>query len=116
MNFVDIFIICGIIIISLCMIISVGYHIYKFFHRPYTEPDYYPQPVAVPATVAAKWVYLKNCGSSRMPDSKIIYVAEFLTYTNQTLKFEIPQDVYNSLLQNQKGTLVTIENNFFVFE
>jgi len=43
-------------------------------------------------------------------------MAEFITCTNQTVKLEIPQDVYDSLQQSQKGTLVTVENNFFAFE
>jgi len=42
MKFSDTLIIFIIIIISMCMVISAVYHIYKFFHHPYKEPIIIP--------------------------------------------------------------------------
>ena len=96
--------------------VMVAKNIYKFFHGSYTEPESYPQPRYTEAAVVSKWSYMEKRGTKTSSEHRIVYVAEFVTQLGETVKYEIPQELYHELEQNQKGILAILEDEFFGFE
>ena len=94
----------------------VAKNIYKFFHSSYTEPESYPEPQYTEATVVSKWSYMEKRGTKTSSEHRIVYMAEFLTQSGETVRYEIPQEIYPELKQNQKGILAILEDEFFGFE
>ncbi len=111
------YIILFILIISTTtIIIFVFKSIYRFFNMPYTEPNSFPTPQYVNAEVVSKWNYMDKQGGSSYCTHKIIYIAEFLTQSGETVKYEIPEKTYLKLENHSKGNLITIDGEFFDFE
>lgn len=74
-----------------------------------------PKLDTVRAKVIAKDCELLKFGSKNHSGHKIIYWAEFLTVENRTVKYEITEDIFDSINLHQTGTLATAEGRFFYF-
>ena len=101
---------------TIVILIKVTKSIYRFFNCTYTEPQSCPEPQYIGAKVVSKWNYMEKNGGATYSEHRIVYMAEFVTQLGKTVKYEIPQEIYLQLQQNQKGTLATIEGKFFGFE
>ena len=71
---------------------------------------------AVNAKVIAKYTEMEKSGGSSFSHHRILYWAEFSTDNGKTVKYEIPQEVYDALTQYQTGTLATCDGEFFYFD
>lgn len=95
---------------------KVAKSIYGFFHSSYTEPESYPEPQYTEATVVSKGTYMEKHGTKTSSHHRIVYMAEFLTQYGKTIRCEVPQEIYQQLQQNQKGTLAILDGEFFDFQ
>lgn len=110
-------IVAAVLVAALLLVLVIAVKsIYKCFHLPYTEAEDYPNISYTQAQVVSKWNYMEKQGTKTASHHRIVYMAEFLTQTGETVKYEIPQEVYLRLEQNQKGTLAVCEDKFFGFE
>ena len=75
-----------------------------------------PKIKAVTAKVVAKDCELLKFGSKSQSRHKVIYWAEFLTNDGQTVKHEITEDIFDSIVLHQEGTLATTDGKFFYFD
>ena len=93
----------------------------KYLHKRNTVkeipdvPAAMSQITAVQARVTAKYAEIKKSGGTSFSYHRIIYYAEFSTDDGKNVKYEIPQEVYDSLTAYQTGTLAICDGKFFYF-
>ena len=83
-------------------------------NRPVQMPDVY----SVHATVVKKDVFMeKNVLSPEkiVRTHQIIYTVQFLTEDNQTVEYNVPEELYDYIHIGQKGVLATVDGEFFAF-
>lgn len=73
-----------------------------------------PEPVGIGARVISKRTEISYKGI-KIPEHSIVYIVSFLTDKGETKEYSVTEDIYNSLSEQDTGTLVTINNNFFDF-
>ena len=71
-----------------------------------------PEPVGYPARVVELRI---DDNSARSRTYKPTFTAVFLTDDGERLTYEVPEDVYVSLSEDQTGTLVILNGKFFDF-
>jgi len=71
--------------------------------------------VAIGAVVVSKRANIQNMGGAKYPHSKLCCYATFSTDAGETVEYSIPQEVYNLIKENDYGTIVTVDGNFFAF-
>ena len=71
---------------------------------------------SVYATVVKKDVAMeKNVPGKVVHTHKLVYGVQFLTEDNQTVEYSVPEELYDYIYIGQKGTLATVDGEFFDF-
>ena len=109
-------IVAVILILALLLIVMVVRSIRKCFYGTYTESNQQPDFQYTEATVISKGTYMEKHGTKTSSHHRIVYMAEFLTKQGKTVRCEVPQEIYQQLQQNQKGTLAILDGEFFDFQ
>lgn len=109
-------IVAVILMLALLLIVMVVRSIRKCFHGTYTEIKQQPDFQYTEATVVSKGTYMEKHGTKTSSHHRIVYMAEFLTKQGKTVRCEVPQEIYQQLQQNQKGTLAILDGEFFDFQ
>ena len=105
-----------ILILTLLLMVMVVRSIRKCFYGTYTESNQQPDFQYTEATVISKGNYMEKHGTKTSSHHRIVYMAEFLTQYGKTIRCEVPQEIYQQLQKNQKGTLVMLDGEFFDFQ
>ena len=71
-----------------------------------------PEPVGYPARIVELRI---DDNSARSRTYKPTFTAVFLTDDGERLTYEVPEDVYVTLSEDQTGTLVILNGKFFDF-
>ena len=74
-----------------------------------------PETEFFEATVKAKRIFKSFVGEVRFPRSAYEYFATFTLENGDEIEYQISQELYEKIEENQVGTLVTISGNFFTF-
>ena len=109
-------IVAVILILALLLIVMVVRSIRKCFYGTYTESNQQQDFQYTEATVVSKWSYMEKHGTKTSSHHRIVYMAEFLTKQGKTVRCKVPQEIYQQLQQNQKGTLAILDGEFFDFQ
>ena len=78
------------------------------------DSDSMPEPEFVSATVLKKEI-AEYKGGSRNPSYKMAFGVLFLTEDGKKMAFEVPEELYPSIIEGQSGRLMTIGGNFLDF-
>lgn len=114
-----IFIIIIALLTALLVWFAVSY--IKYLRKRNNSKKTLDYPVApskiytVNAKVIAKYTEMEKHGGRTYSNHRIIYRAEFLADNGKVIKCEIPQELYDSLTEQQAGTLAISEGRFFYF-
>ena len=79
--------------------------------EPYVEPQIFDYK----ATVIEKRCGVENHGSVKMPQTHSAYYITFKTYDGRVLKFNVLEEDYFKIEENQTGTLAIVNDNFYGF-
>lgn len=88
----------------------------KKLYEKLDEPVQEPELTAHNAVVISKHSEIINGGSPSFPTHGIAFYAVFKTFDNKTFKLRIPEEIFKSISENQAGTLVMQENEFYDFK
>ena len=88
----------------------------KKLYAELDEPVQEPELTAHNAVVISKHSEIVNGGSPNFPTHGIAFYAVFKTFDNKTFKLRIPEEIFKSISENQAGTLVMQENEFYDFK
>ena len=105
-----------ILILTLLLMVMVVRSIRKCFYGAYTESNQQQDFQYTESTVVSKGTYMEKHGTKTSSHHRIVYMAEFLTKQGKTVRCEVPQEIYQQLQQNQKGTLAILDGEFFDFQ
>ena len=78
------------------------------------EPQEIPEPEIVGARVIKKRVSGAHSGG-KVSRYSLHFCATFMTDDGEELEFEIPQELFDRISEDQLGSLVTINGNFIDF-
>lgn len=76
--------------------------------------DYETGTIGIKARVIGKRTEISYKGI-KIPEHNIVYIVSFLTYNGESKEYSVTKDIYNSISEDDTGTLVTINDNFFDF-
>lgn len=88
----------------------------KKLYAELDDPVQEPELTAHDAVVISKHSEIVNGGSPNLPTHCIAFYAVFKTFENKTFKLRIPEEIFESVRENQAGTLVMQENEFYDFK
>lgn len=79
--------------------------------QPYVDPQIFEYK----ATVIEKCCCVENHGSAKMPISCKAYYLTFKTYDGRILKYNVLEQDYFEIEENQTGTLAVVNEGFYGF-
>ena len=74
-----------------------------------------PEPIAIGARVVGLYIETGTSGTFRNPTYGSVFTVTFLTDDGERVEYEVPEDVYVTLTEDQTGTLVILNGKFFAF-
>ena len=74
-----------------------------------------PEPIAIGARVVGLCIETGTRGTFRNPTYGSVFTVTFLTDDGERVEYEVPEDVYINLTEDQTGTLVILNGKFFAF-
>ncbi len=84
-------------------------------HKELESPFFEPQLFEYKATVIGKYCGVEGYGSSKMPQTRSAYYLTFKTYDGRILKYNVLEQDYFKIEENQTGTLAVVNDNFYGF-
>ena len=116
MDSVDIIlIIIGVVFVVLVIVGFYDWYQRRKMYEKLDDPIEESPAVAIGAVVMSKRANIQNMGGPKYPHSTLCCYATFSTDAGEMVEYSIPQEVYNSVKENNYGTLVTVEGKFFAF-
>ena len=110
-----ILIIIGVVFVAMVIAGIYDWQRNRKMYEKLDDPIEESPAVAIGAVVVSKRANIKNMGGPKYPHSKLCCYATFSTDAGEMVEYNIPQEVYNLIKENDYGTLVTVEGNFFAF-
>ncbi|MBQ2704909.1 MAG: DUF2500 family protein [Clostridia bacterium] len=108
-------IIIGVVFVALVIVGFYDWHQRRKMYEKLDDPIEESPAVAIGAVVVSKRANIQNMGGPKYPHSTLCCYATFSTDAGEMVELSIPQEVYNSIKENDYGTLVTVEGKFFAF-
>ena len=77
------------------------------------EPE--AEPTSVDAVVVDKRIDEGYVGGNKLPNYTAVFILAFKTENGEIKEFSVAEEIYCRCYKKQKGTLVTLNGNFFDF-
>lgn len=79
------------------------------------EPWTPPEPIAIGARVVGLRVTAGTVGTTKQPTYGAAFLVTFLTDDGERVEYAVPEELYITLTEDETGTLVTLNGDFFDF-